>query len=34
VTEAEAACKDFDGQRALANAHAAMDLLKFLPQMQ
>lgn len=31
VNEAEAACKDFDGQRALANAHAAMDLLKYLP---
>ncbi|MBI2203183.1 MAG: hypothetical protein HYU41_04950 [Candidatus Rokubacteria bacterium] len=31
VTEAGTACKDADAQRALANAHAAMELLKYLP---
>jgi hypothetical protein len=31
VTDAETACKDADGQRALANARAAMELLKYLP---
>jgi hypothetical protein len=31
VNEAEAACKDADSQRALANARAAMDLLKYVP---
>ena len=31
VNEAETACKDADGQRAAANARAAMELLKYLP---
>jgi len=31
VNEAEVACKDADAQRALANAHAAMELLKYVP---
>jgi hypothetical protein len=31
VNEAEVACKDSDGQRATANARAAMELLKYLP---
>jgi len=31
VNEAETACKDADAQRALANAHAAMELLKYVP---
>jgi hypothetical protein len=31
VNEAEAACKDADGQRAAANARAAIELLKYLP---
>ena len=31
VGEAEAACKDADGQRAVANARAAMELLKYVP---
>jgi hypothetical protein len=31
VAEAETACKDADGERALANAHAALDLLKYVP---
>jgi hypothetical protein len=31
VAEAETACKDEDSQRALANAHAAMELLKYVP---
>jgi hypothetical protein len=31
VAEAEAACKDADSQRALANAHAAIELLKYVP---
>jgi hypothetical protein len=31
VNEAEAACKDADGHRAAANAHAALELLKYLP---
>ena len=31
VAEAETACKDADSQRALANAHAATELLKYLP---
>jgi hypothetical protein len=31
VNEAEAACKDADTQRALANAHAAAELLKYVP---
>jgi hypothetical protein len=31
VNEAETACKDADPQRALANAHAAMELLKYVP---
>ena len=31
VIEAEASCKDADDQRASANAHAAMELLKYLP---
>jgi hypothetical protein len=31
VAEAEAACKDADVQRALANAHAAIELLKYVP---
>jgi hypothetical protein len=31
VNEAEVACKDADAQRALANAHAALELLKYLP---
>jgi hypothetical protein len=31
VNEAEVACKDADGQRAASNAHAAMELLKYLP---
>jgi hypothetical protein len=31
VNEAETACKDADTQRALANAHAAMELLKYIP---
>lgn len=31
VAEAETACKDVDGERALANAHAALDLLKYVP---
>jgi hypothetical protein len=31
VNEAEVACKDADGQRAAANARAAMELLKYLP---
>jgi len=31
VNEAEVACKDGDGQRAAANARAAMELLKYLP---
>jgi hypothetical protein len=31
VNEAETACKDGDGERALANARAAMELLKYVP---
>jgi hypothetical protein len=31
VAEAETACKDADSQRALANAHAALELLKYVP---
>ncbi len=31
VAEAETACKDADGERALANAHAALELLKYVP---
>jgi hypothetical protein len=31
VAEAETACKDADDQRALANAHAALELLKYVP---
>ena len=31
VTEAERACKDADGQRAAANAHAALQLLTYRP---
>jgi len=31
VNEAEAACKDADNPRALANARAAMDLLRYVP---
>jgi formiminotetrahydrofolate cyclodeaminase len=31
VNEAEVACKDADSQRAASNAHAAMELLKYLP---
>ncbi|MBI2014561.1 MAG: hypothetical protein HYS77_03345 [Candidatus Rokubacteria bacterium] len=31
VNEAETACKDADAQRALANAHAALELLKYVP---
>ncbi len=31
VNEAEVACRDADAQRALANAHAAMELLKYVP---
>jgi hypothetical protein len=31
VAEAETACKDADSQRALANAHAALVLLKYVP---
>ena len=31
VNEAEAACKDADAQRAMANARAAMELLKYIP---
>ena len=31
VAEAETACKDADSQRALANAHAAIELLKYVP---
>jgi hypothetical protein len=31
VNEAEAACKDADARRALANAQAAMALLKYVP---
>jgi hypothetical protein len=31
VVEAETACKDADGQRAAANARAAMELLKYVP---
>jgi hypothetical protein len=31
VNEAEAACTDADGQRALENAQAAMALLKYVP---
>ena len=31
VAEAETACKDADTQRALANAHAALELLKYVP---
>jgi hypothetical protein len=31
VAEAETACTDADSQRALANAHAAIELLKYVP---
>jgi hypothetical protein len=31
VAEAETACKDADSERALANAHAALELLKYVP---
>jgi hypothetical protein len=31
VAEAERACKDADSERALANAHAALELLKYMP---
>jgi hypothetical protein len=31
VAEAETACKDADSQRALANAYAAIELLKYAP---
>jgi hypothetical protein len=31
VNEAEMACKDADGQRASANARAAMELLNYIP---
>jgi hypothetical protein len=31
VAEAETACKDADSERALANAHAAIELLKYVP---
>jgi hypothetical protein len=31
VNEAETACKDADAARALANAHAAIELLKYVP---
>jgi hypothetical protein len=31
VAEAETACKDADPERALANAHAALELLKYVP---
>jgi hypothetical protein len=31
VAEAETACKDADSRRALANAHAAIELLKYVP---
>jgi hypothetical protein len=31
VNEAEAACKDADDQRAMANARAAIELLKYVP---
>jgi hypothetical protein len=31
VAEAETACKDADRERALANAHAALELLKYVP---
>jgi hypothetical protein len=31
AAEAETACKDADSQRALANAHAAIELLKYVP---
>jgi hypothetical protein len=30
VNEAETACRDADAQRALANAHAALELLKYV----
>lgn len=31
VNEAKVACKDADGQRAAANARAALELLKYVP---
>jgi hypothetical protein len=31
VAEAETACKDADSERALANAHAVIELLKYVP---